>query len=204
MRALRDPLRHRLLATVLAPVLALAAAGSPAAEPVHPYFPLAVGNRWAYRCSIEGAPAPGKQLQIRQLLRRDGVAYYRAELRVGRDAQPLVQYFWVDADGGLRQSFQPGPEGAELWLAADTTRGARQGEWVSAGVAPLPLPALPKARALRVETHEVDRPDLSAEQRAAWRARYYVESVGPVGDADGLGGRCDLVSYRLARPAPRP
>jgi hypothetical protein len=200
LRALRDPLTRAALALMLL----AASAGSHAQDPTHPYFPLAVGNRWSFRCSIEGAPAPGKVLQIRQQVRQDGVLYHRAELTVGKDAQPLVQYLWVGADGGLRRSFQPAPESAELWLAADVARGSPQGDWVSAGVEKLPLPALPKAMALRVQTFEVDLPEVSAERRAAWRARYYVKAVGPAGDADGLGGRCDLVSFHLAKRKAQP
>ena len=186
----------------------------------HPYFPLAVGNRWAYRCSTEGTPTAGKVLQIRQQLQHGGRPYFRAELRVGSDALPLVQYLSVDADGNLRRALAAPSAGAaagaasaaggggdhasrnsDVLLAANTTAGSPHGGWVSAGVERLPLPALPRAQALRIETFSLDSPTLPASQRAAWRARYYVRGVGPVADADGLGGHCDLTSYRLARPA---
>lgn len=200
MRAFRASLTRALLALGLLS----AAVCSEASDRGHPYFPLAVGDRWVYRCSIEGAPAAGRVLQIRKKILQDGVPYYRAELQVGQNPKPLVQYFSIGDDGGLRRSLRPGPADTEVWLAADTTRGTRQGDWVSAGIEPLRLPALPGAQALRVETFPVDSPDVPADQRAAWRARYYMLAVGPVGEADGLGGRCELVSYRLARPAARP
>ena len=191
----------------------------------HPYFPLAVGNRWDYRCSTEGTPSAGKVLQIRQQVQHGGRLVFRAELRVGADALPLVQYFSVDGDGNLRRSLAapspiapasapasaPAPAPArgtdvgkrsgDVLLAADTAAGSAHGGWVSAGVQHLPLPALPRAQALRIETFSLESPTLPASQRAEWRARYYVRGVGPVGDADGLGGRCDLASYRLAKPA---
>lgn len=199
MRAFRASLTRALLALGLLS----AAFCSEGSDRGHPYFPLATGNRWVYRCSIEGAPAAGRVLQIRQKVLQDGTAFYRAELRVGSDPTPLVQYFSMGDDGSLRRSLSPGPVDVETWLAADTARGTRQGGWVSAGVEPLRLPALPGAKALRVETYPIDSPDLPADTRAAWRARYYVLGVGPGGEADGLGGRCDLVSYRLAKPTAR-
>lgn len=186
---------------------------TPLDQASHPYFPLAVGNRWAYRCSTEGTPSAGKVLQIRQQLQRGGRWYFRAELRVGSDALPLVQYFSIDADGSVRRSLAApsaieaasGPDGAkpsgDVLLAADTAVGSAHGGWVSAGIERLPLPALPRAQALRIETFSLDSPSLPASQRAEWRARYYVGGVGPVGDADGLGGRCDLTAYRLAKRA---
>lgn len=246
MRSLRTGLTRRLLAPgrlargVVCMASALVATGTPAtaAAPAsssattpattaitHPYFPLAVGNRWAYRCSTEGTPTAGKVLQIRQQLQHGGRPYFRAELRVGSDALPLVQYLSVDADGNLRRSLAVPSAGAaagaaagattgaaagggdnatrnsDVLLAANTTAGSAHGGWVSAGVERLPLPALPRAQALRIETFSLDSPTLPASQRAEWRARYYVRGVGPVADADGLGGHCDLTSYRLARPA---
>jgi len=200
LRASRASLTRALLALGLLS----AAAISEGSDLGHPYFPLAVGNRWVYRCSIEGTPAAGRVLQVRQKVLQDGVPYYRTELRVGKNSAALVQYFSIGDDGSLRRSLSPEPAYAEVWLAADTARDTRQGDWISAGVQPLRVPALPGAKALRVETFPFDSPDLPADQRAAWRARYYVLGVGPVGEADGLGGRCDLVFYRLARPPARP
>ena len=221
MRSLRAGLTHRLLAPgrlallpaamagVLAASVGVDAGAAADAAPAHPYFPLAVGNRWAYRCSTEGTPSVGKLLQIRQQLQHGGRLYFRAELRVGTDALPLVQYFSVDAGGNLRRSLAAPPargaasgtDSGDVLLAADTTTGSAHGGWVSAGVQRLALPALPRAQALRIETFSVESPTLPASQRAEWRARYYVRGVGPVGDADGLGGRCDLTAYRLAKPA---
>lgn len=182
-----------------------ALADTAAAAAAHPYFPLAVGNRWTYRCSTEGTPTAGKVLQIRQQQHYGGRLYFRAELKVGADALPLVQYFSVDADGGLRRSLGvPSVSAAgngELLLAADTAAGSTHGSWRSAGHEQLRLPALRQAQALRVENFSVESPTLPASQRAEWRARYYVRGVGPVGDADGLGGRCDLTAYRLVKPA---
>ena len=228
MRSLRACLTHRrlapggvaLLAAAMVGVLAASASAANAAataEPAHPYFPLAVGNRWAYRCSTEGMVSAGKLLQIRQQVQHGGRRYFRAELRVGADALPLVQYFSVDAGGNLRRSLAAPPDSGatrsaangtasvadsdDVLLAADTAAGSTHGGWVSAGIQRLPVPALPRAQALRIETFSVESPTLPASQRAEWRARYYVRGVGPVGDADGLGGRCDLTAYRLVKPA---
>lgn len=215
----RLTLRSLAMAGGLTALAALAAPAAPAANtsaaaatatahiaaPAHPYFPLAVGNRWAYRCSTEGTPTAGKVLQIRQQMQHGGRRYFRAELRVGADALPLVQYFSVDADGSLRRSLTAPQVGAadsgDVLLAADTATGSAHGGWVAAGIERLALPALPRAQALRIETFSLESPTLPARQRAEWRARYYVRGVGPVADADGLGGRCDLTAYRLAKPA---
>ncbi len=226
MCALRDcltrwrPARGRGALADWAVVCAITAVGAAttataATEPTHPYFPLAVGNRWAYRCSTEGTPSAGKVLQIRQRLQQGGRWYFRAELRVGRVALPLVQYFSVDDDGSLRRSLaapsadaaaggtDAGQRSGDVLLAADTAAGSAHGGWVSAGIERLALPALPRTQALRIETFSVESATLPASQRAEWRARYYVRGVGPVGDADGLGGHCDLTAYRLAKPAAR-
>lgn len=43
------------------------------------FFPLAVGNRWKYRCSVEGEEQFEKTLEIVSRTTKNGVTYYKAK-----------------------------------------------------------------------------------------------------------------------------
>jgi hypothetical protein len=180
---------------------ALASAGGPVADAGagHPYFPLAVGNSWSYRCSIEGEPRPGKVLRITGRTGQAPNTSFRAEMRVGKDPKPLVQYFSIDSDGAVHRSLSPDAVG-DIVLAADVAPGSRHGEWVSAGMEPISVPSRRRLQAVRLENFSIDSPEVPAAKRNEWLARYYAKGIGPVAEADGLGGRCDLTSYRLSKP----
>lgn len=197
MRSFRDSL------TVAVAVLTLGvvqhAETSPQTRASNPHFPLAIGNSWRYRCQVEGAEQPGKVLRIVGREVRDDVVFFKTELQVGRDPKPLVYFLSVATDGTVRQSTAVAAQGAEVVISADTSPGTRHGSWQSAGTERLRTPALPNVLAVRLENFSVESPDLPASKRAEWLARFFVKGVGPVAEADGLGGRCELVSYRHAK-----
>jgi len=197
MRSLRDSLSIAIAIAVI--LVGQRAEADGKAQATNEYFPLAVGNSWQYRCQVEGAAQSGKELRIvGRTVRSDGV-YFKAELQVGRDPRPLVYFLSVSADGAVRQSILAGSEGAEILVAADTTAGTSHGSWQSAGTERLRIPALPNASVLRLENFSIESVDVPDAKRAEWLARYYAKGIGPVAEADGLGGRCELVSYRLAK-----
>jgi hypothetical protein len=203
MRAFRDPLRALGAAVAaLAASMAAASGGTPAGG--HAYFPLAVGNSWAYACSTEGRPARGKELRITQRIARGDSAVYRAELKVSGDPRPLVQFLFVDADGAVRRSLTAEAGDAEVLIGPDVGAGTRHGPWTSAGTEQLSVPALRRVAAVKLENFPVDNAQLPQDKRDEWLARYYAKGIGPVGEADGLGGRCDLKAYRLSNGSARP
>ncbi len=197
MRAFRDSLT--IAASIAALGLAAFAKASPQTQAENPLFPLAIGNSWRYRCEVEGMAQPGKVLRIVARTVRDDGVFFKAELQVGQDPKPLVYFLSVGADGTVRQSTAAATEGAEVVIAADTTAGTRHGSWQSAGTERLHTPALPNVLAVRLENFSIESPDLPTSKRAEWLARFYVKGVGPVAEADGLGGHCELVSYRQAK-----
>jgi hypothetical protein len=180
-------------------LLACAAAAAPPAS----YYPLAVGNTWTYRCSVEGAPAAGKVLRIVGTAAGSGTGstYYRAALTVGNDPRAVITYLSREPDGSVWQGPRAGPGQRELIAPAATAvpaRGQRlSAAWIVGGVERLRLPALARAEALRLENFAVEAPGVSAERRSEWLARYFVLGIGPVAEADGLGGQCELLRYRL-------
>lgn len=197
MRSLRDSLSLAIAAAALAAGPPVVAGNE--AQTSNAYFPLATGNTWRYRCEVEGMAQPGKVLQIlERSISGDGI-YFKAELKVGRDPKPLVYFLSVGGDGIVRQSTAAGAEGGEVVIAVETLAGTRHGAWTSAGKERLNVPALPKLSALRLENFSVQSAEVPAAKRSEWLARYYAKGIGPVAEADGLGGRCELVSYRLSK-----
>ena len=198
MRPFRDPL------TWCAGALAILAATIPSVAAIEDttYFPLAVGNAWNYRCSVEGQPQAGKVLRIRDTKRLDSVVYYRAELAVGKDPKPLIYYLSVDVDGSVWQSPAASPEGRELLIGKSPAKGQSYGAWVVGGIERTRVPALPNVETVRLENFSLEAPDLPAERRGEWLARYYARNVGPVAEADGLGGSCELTRFKVGNARP--
>lgn len=58
-------------------------------------------------------------------------------------------------------------------------------------------PATGKIKAVVVENFKPDAPDISADRFMEWRGVFYVQGVGPVVEADGLGGDCVLMEYEV-------
>ena len=195
------PFRNRLkrLSVVAAWVFAASAtfavvAGPDTATGSTSYFPLAVGNFWTYRCSAEGGSVFAKTVRLVGKNVRDGTRYFRAELRVRKD-KPLVYYLFVDAAGQVFGAPAAGRDGSEPLIVAMPKPGERIGTWIVGGNDRIDTPALKQVEAVRVENFDRDDPQLSAERRMEWLGRYYARGIGPVAEADGLGGECVLTKY---------
>jgi len=209
MRTFRNSLsQQRALQTgVLALALGFscAAAAAQNAAPANPtpvasppaYFPLAVGNYWTYRCSVEGEYQFDKTVRLVSVSRQNDTRYFRAELRMKKDPNPLVYYLSADADGAVVSAPKPSREGREPLIPAAPKTGERVGEWIVAGSERISTPALAQVEVIRLENFARDDPQLPAERRAEWRGRYYARGVGLVAEADGLGGDCALTKYRV-------
>lgn len=173
-----------------------AVAGPDTAAGSASYFPLAVGNYWTYRCSAEGEAGFAKTVRLVGEDVRDGTRYFRAELRVRKD-KPLVYYLFADAAGQVSSAPVAGRDGSELLIAASPKPGERIGTWIVGGNERIDTPALKQVEVVRVENFGRDDPQLSAERRMEWLGRYYARGVGPVVEADGLGGECALTKYGI-------
>lgn len=209
MRALRSPLKFAAgLAGAIALATSAAGAGTAASASGEParagsYYPLAVGNLWAYRCSVEAAAAASKVRRIVGVTHVEGRAYYRTTLTVGTDPRPVPSFLSLGEDGSVWEGPLASTQGSAPVVPAPAPApapGQRVGVWVVGGTERLQLPALKSAQALRLENFAIDSPGPSAERRNEWLARYYVLGVGPVAEADGLGGQCELTRYRLSAP----
>jgi hypothetical protein len=194
MRALRDSLIRASLAAALLATLA------EAAPVTNPYFPLAIGNAWTYRCSIEGEHQFDKTLRITTVGRDGDERVYHAELRVRGDTQPLVLHLALTPSGDVLRSFGSPTAERELLMTATPKPGDAIGGWRVGAVVPLDTPARKALPALRVETFDIDDPALPTERRSEWRARFYAKGIGPVGEADGLGGECLLLRFYRHNP----
>lgn len=168
-------------------------------NPKNPYFPLAIGNSWTFRCSVEGKYQFDKTVRLTATVIQDGVRYFRAELRLKRAPHPLVYYLTVAADGSVFSSPKPSSEGRELLITAAPKVGDRLGDWQVAARERIRTPALAQVEALRVENFSIEDPQLSAQRRAEWQGRFYAQGIGQVAEADGLDGECVLSKFRLAK-----
>lgn len=207
MRPLRNPLAECciLLASVFL-VTSLAVAGNDTAQATNaagagnPYFPLAVGNVWTYRCSVEGVHQFDKTVRVTATVVQKGVSYYRTELTVKRDQRSVVYYLTAAPNGSVFESPNPSDEARELLIASAPAIGDQLGEWKVAASETISTPALKQVETLRLENMPRDDPTLPDEKRMEWRGRYYARGVGLVAEADGLGGECELLQYRLVPP----
>jgi hypothetical protein len=202
MRSFRNSLIRRLpvLAGSLALVIVVAEAAlaqevRPAAAPAS-YFPLAVGNYWTYRCSVEGEHQFSKTVRLVFASARDNVQYFRAELRMKKD-KPLVYYLFADVDGQVFSAPNPARDGSEPLITAAPKAGEHVGTWTVAGAERIDTPALKQVDAVRIENFDRDDPQITAERRMEWRGRYYARDVGLLVEADGLGGECVLTQYHV-------
>jgi hypothetical protein len=166
------------------------------------YFPLAVGNSWSYRCSVEGSAQDGKSLRIKKEIKGGGIVYYLAELTVGHDPKPLVYFLSVDQDGTVWQSPEPSTAQREALVGRKLDIGSRYGSWLVGGKERTRIPALASVETLRLENFSIDAEDITEKKRVEWLAKYYVSGIGLVAEADGLGGNCELVTYRVGTMSP--
>lgn len=202
MRSFRNSLIRKLPALAGALALIVGVEGAALAEEPRPaadsasYFPLAIGNYWTYRCSVEGKHQFTKTVRLVFASARDNVRYFRAELRMKKD-KPLVYYLFADTDGQVFSAPNPGRDGSEPLITAAPKAGGRVGMWTVAGSERIDTPALKRVDAVRIENFDRDDPHLSAERRMEWMGRYYARGVGLLVEADGLGGECVLARYRV-------
>jgi len=164
-----------------------------------PYFPLAVGNSWTYRCSVEGQYQFDKTLRLTATTTKDNVRYFRAELQIKRDPRPLVYYLMADGKGNVFRSPKPTHEERELVITAAPKIGDQLGNRRVAAIERMSIPARSQVEALRVENFSLEDPKLPAEKRAEWQARFYARDIGQVAEADGLGGECALSEFHLVK-----
>ena len=161
-------------------------------------FPLAVGNTWTYRCSAEGSDGFEKTVKLTALVEQGGHRFFRAEMRIRRDPKPLVYFLSTGATGEVSSAFKPDDAAKELLITAAPKSGDRIGDRVAAVGEKMRVPALGQVSVVRVENFSRDDPNVSADRRLEWKGRYYAKGVGPVVEADGLGGECVLSRYKLA------
>ena len=198
MRAFRD--RVSRLVLILAAVAAALAliAGASAAE--QSFFPLAVGNAWIYACSTEGEWQFDRTLSLVSELDVDGRRYFRSELKMSGDSNPLVTYVFADEGGNVYAATQPGSQEATLILPADPKVGDAVSDHVVAAIVRINAPALGDAEAIRIENFSAEDPNIPEERRLEWEGKFYVRGVGLAIEADGLGGECVLSKFNLANP----
>lgn len=201
MRALRDPLTAGRIALAAAGGLAVMVARAdvpplPDAQP-SPYYPLAVGNSWTYRCSAEGSRPFEKTLKLTAATVQDGRRFYRAEMRIRADPKPLVSYLYTGSAGEVLSMLQLGKGEGEVLVTRAPRTGDRVGERVAVVGEPMRIPALGKVSVVRVENFGRDDPTISEQRRMEWSGRYFARGVGLVAEADGLGGECVLTRHRV-------
>lgn len=189
MRPLRDPVIRGLLLAAGSFWISSIAAGVG-----NPYFPLAVGNSWTYRCSIEGEYRLEKTLRIVGTGNEAAERAFIAELRVKGDARPLVQTLTVTPEGTVVSTYGTSGGEREPLITASPQVGDRIGAWIVGDHVTLDTPARKKMQAVRVETFAIDG---GARPREEWRGRFYVRGIGPAGEADGLGGECVLARFNV-------
>lgn len=164
----------------------------------NPYCPLAVGNTWSYRCSVEGEPQFDKTVALVALVRTSSGDFFKVETTVGKDRQPLVTWYFADATGNVYSSMSLTRNGAELLMPAHAKAGQSVGSgFTVAAIRRTHAPAVGEVDALCVENFSAEDPALTADKRAEWRGRFYVKGVGLIAEADGLGGESVLVKCRV-------
>jgi hypothetical protein len=209
MRALRDSLNLNLLLALFSlfcfQVSSCSATDSKAVRNTEtrqdtarsaPYFPLAVGNRWSYSCSVEGEHAFDKTLSITGREVTQGIEYFRAKLQVGDDPKPLEMFYFLDSQGDVHSSVNQQTPGEDtLLVSSDPHPGDVIGRLVASSEQEVETPATGKIQALLIENFSLEDPLLSEEKRMDWEGKYYARGIGLIIEADGLGGECSLTDF---------
>lgn len=163
------------------------------------FFPLAVGNSWTYRCSVEGEFQFAKTLAITSETVKDGRRLFRAEMRTKGDSSPLISYLSVDAVGNVVTSLNPAQDRREILITARPKIGDRIERYRVAAVTRSHTKVFQSTDVVRLENFSMDDPTVPEDRRLEWLSRSYGRGVGPVEEADGLGGACVLSKFRLSR-----
>ena len=163
----------------------------------NPYFPLAVGNFWSYRCSVEGKFQFNKKISITAKTASEERQTFRTETLVGTDPKPMVSYLSIDAGGTVVTSSKPTLEDMESVITMKPEVGERLGEFAVVAVGLSPEKKYSKVEIVRVENFSIADPNVPMEKRLEWLGRTYGKSIGLLIEADGLGGECILSTYNL-------
>ena len=194
------PFRNHLTVSLMLAMGALAPsvqATQPTGQPAgplagNPWFPLAVGNSWSYRCSVEGTFQFNKTVRITAVVSEGAKPLFKTEQRVGKDPRPLVYFLGVADDGSVFKTLKASEGTRETLVSAAPKVGERVGDRTVAATERIRVPTVGKVEAFRVENFPFDDSGLSPDKRAQWQARFYARGYGPVAESDGLGGECAL------------
>lgn len=204
--SLRSPLHAMALGALLAPCfLGPLRADAPPPTPAPdgkapPFFPVAVGNAWSYRCSVEGEHALDKTVTIMAAEPIAGRTFFRSELIVDDRGPPLTSFLLVDDSGSILSTDSVDSDSTTLIITPRPQIGERIGDYRVAAFEKVKAPAVGLVEAVRLENFSLDDPELDAEQRMLWEARFFAPGIGLVAEADGLGGECALVRLHLIGP----
>ena len=211
MRPFRDPLSARLAAALALAMIMMGAAcrnaptrsAETAAPPMKEslqagYYPLGLGNSWTFRCSVEGQFRFEKTLSLTSETVTGDTRFFRAELTRSGDNTPFNYYLFRAADGTVFKAPGPNRESAEPLVGSDMKVGEKVGNFTAAAMEKTSTPATNELEAIRLENFSQADPNVAADKRLEWLGRSYAKGVGPLVEADGLGGECVLVRYKLA------
>lgn len=166
------------------------------------YFPLALGNTWTYRCSLEGEYQTTKKVALTTVTQNSGFKTYRMEVRVGKDPKPLVSYVYVSADGIVMEAFKETLEDARPLISVSPKVNQGFGDLKVVKIGRSDMEKYSKVKTVFLENYSAETPGISQEKYWAWRGKRYGQGIGLLVEADGAGGDCELSTYRL-KPARR-
>jgi len=190
-------LRTIFFSLVSAVVAQATAAGNAAAPlPEESFSPLAVGNTWVYKCSLEGQFQFNKKIAIVSVATQNGHAVYRSEMRLGNDPKPLATYLHLDLEGRVMYSLQPDLVESKPIMAVTPKVGDRFDDMTVAAIEPSSLKKFSGVAAARLENYPYPM-DGSEDKQMRWRSKWYGKGIGLLEEADGLGGSCILTSFRV-------
>lgn len=89
------------------------------------YYPLEVGNKWIYRCSVEGEFQFNKTVTVASSSDRPG--QFRVETKIGKDPKPAVSYLGVDTNGVITTSVSPDGSSPETTISSTPKVGEKLG-----------------------------------------------------------------------------
>lgn len=161
------------------------------------FFPLSEGNRWRYRCSVEGKFQFEKEIKIVSVVIQKEVRLHKVESRISTDEKPFVYYLFNEKKKVFR-TFDLNITERELVITVNPKLGDRldqelkisRHDWVT-------TPATGKIEALIVENFNPEQSANASNEILDWRGFFYARGIGCVAEADGLGGECVLIDYHV-------
>lgn len=161
------------------------------------FFPLSEGNRWRYRCSVEGNFQFEKEIKIVSVMIQKELRLHKVESRISTDEKPFVYYLFNEKNKVFR-TFDLNITERELEITVNPKLGdcldqelkISRHDWVT-------TPATGKIKALIVENFNPEQSANTSNELLDWRGFFYVRGIGCVAEADGLGGECVLIDYHV-------